>query len=102
MKAKSIIWVIALCIVASSCKETENVEIPDPGYGYFPLEIGAYVVYKADTIFHDHPVANIPGIHDSIQYFVKEVVDSEFLDAENTPSMRIVRYKRQSEEDPWS
>ena len=101
MKAKSIIWVIALCMIASSCKETENNEIPDPGYGFFPLEIGSYVVYKADSIFHDHPVANIPGIHDTAHYYIKEVIESEFLDAENNPSMRIVRYKRNNADEPW-
>lgn len=95
-----VIWLL-LALALLSCQESDEVVPPQLGYEFFPLQTGSYIIYQADTIFHDHPVADIPGIHDTLSYFIKEVIDEEFNDAEEKPSMRIVRYKRQNPEDDW-
>lgn len=89
------------CALLAACTQEDNSTQPDPGYKYFPLKTGAYVVYKVDSIFHDQPEANIPGIHDTTHYFVKEVIDSTYLDAQDENSYRVVRYKRATENDEW-
>ncbi len=90
-----------LCVGLAACTSNQDDTQPDPGYNYFPLKTGAYIVYKVDSIYHDQPEASIPGIHDTTHYFVKEVIDSVYLDAQNENSYRIVRYKRPAENDDW-
>lgn len=90
-----------LLIAAFSCKEDESDYEPDLGYSYFPTEIGSYITYRADSIFHDNPTTAAAGIHDTISYYIKEVVESEVLDALEEPAMRIVRYKRDTPDDAW-
>ncbi len=85
----------------SSCKENESDYEPDLGYAYCPLEIGSYITYRADSIFHDNPTTAAEGIHDTTSYFIKEVIDSEVLDALDEPALRIVRYKRATQDDSW-
>ncbi len=73
----------------------------DPGFGYFPVEIGHYVVYKADSIWHDNPTEGVPGVHDTSSYFIKELIESDFTDASGGLSQRLERYKRHTSDEPW-
>ncbi len=101
MKAKHIFWLILIGVIAFSCKDESVDDVSSPGYNYFPLDTASFVIYEVDTIFHDQPLANVPGIHDSTHYFVKEVIDSEFQDAQDESSFRIVRYKRNDSTEAW-
>jgi hypothetical protein len=83
------------------CADDASDEAVDLGYAFFPLKEGAYYTFKADSIYHDQPVATIPGIHDTSSYYIKEVYDSFFLDAEEKENMRIVRYKKDSLHHDW-
>ena len=71
------------------------------GYEYFPVELGSFVEYRVDSIWHDQPAAAIDGIHDTLSYFLKEVIESEFIDAEDEMSLRVERYKRSTEAEEW-
>lgn len=101
MKLKQVFGFLFLTMVASSCSEDSETTTTSPGYDYFPLETGMYTTYEVDSIFHDQPLAGVPGIHDTAHYFLKEVVDSTFLDAEGETGYRIVRYKRDSTNQEW-
>src|SRR6056297_536861 len=95
-------WICGLLLLtAYSCQEDESEYNPDLGYEYFPTEIGSYVTFRADSIFHDNPTTAAEGVHDTTSYFIKEVIESEVLDALNEPALRIVRYKRDTPDDPW-
>lgn len=89
-------------ILLSACSDDsggdENLDL---GYDYFPVELGSFVEYRADSIWHDQPDPEIEGIHDTSSYFIREVIESEIEDAEGETSLRIERYKRFSENDPW-
>lgn len=98
---KRILIAILIAGFLVQCSEDNSDEVVDLGYGYFPLEVGAFITYKADSIYHDQPVAAIPGIHDTATYYIKEVYDSFFLDAEDIENMRIVRYKKDSLQHDW-
>lgn len=87
-------------LVACS-EDNEMVEDVDLGYRYFPVEVGMFVEYKADSIWHDQPDPQIEGIHDTSSYFIREVVESILDDAAGEPSVRIERYKRESEDAEW-
>lgn len=106
LKRALLYWGVAcLTILAlNACvKDDDNQDINlDPGYGYFPIDIGHYVVYKADSIWHDNPTEDSPGVHDTTSYFIKELIESEFQDASGETSMRLERFKRNSEDEPWN
>ncbi|MCH2213648.1 MAG: hypothetical protein MK086_00620 [Flavobacteriales bacterium] len=94
------IVVLSLSLVACSDNDQETLEV-NLGYDYFPVEIGSFVEYRVDSIWHNQPEPNIDGIHDTLTYFLKEVVESEFLDAEEENSLRIERFKKSSKEEEW-
>lgn len=84
--------IFAICILAlllQGCKKDEEVDT-DIGWGYFPTEIGHWVIYEVDsTVYRDF-------FSDTLyfRYQVKEVLQSEFIDNEGRPSIRIERYRR--------
>ncbi len=88
-------------IILVGCVEDDMQVNPNLGYAYFPTDIGRYTIYRADSIYHDQPLPSVEGIHDTSSYFIKEYIESEFLDAQDHVSQRIVRSKRFSESDPW-
>lgn len=98
---KRILFVILAAGLFVQCSDDTSNEEVDLGYAFFPLEVGSYYTFKADSIYHDQPDAAIPGIHDTTSYYIKEVYDSFFLDAEDLESMRIVRYKKDSLHHEW-
>jgi hypothetical protein len=92
---------LIIMMLFSSCSDDEQQVMTDPSYAYFPVEIGTYVTYRADSIYHDQPQADIQGIHDTTSYFLKEVIESEFEDAEGETSLRLERFKKQNMDDEW-
>ncbi len=89
-------------VLFASCVEDDNGgPLPDLGYDFFPLVAGAYFEYRVDSMYHDQPSPDIPGIHDTAHYFVKEVYDTFVTDGVGDPAMRIERYKRFNDTLPW-
>lgn len=82
-------------LLAACSKDEENPEI-DLGYDYFPIEIGQFVEYKVDSIAYD-----LEGDHDTSSYYVREVIESEIIDALKEPALRIERYKKDSLNHEW-
>lgn len=92
----------ALALVGCASDDDGSPVDLDLGYGYFPIAIGHFVEYRADSIWHDNPSDDAPGVHDTSHYFIKEQIESAFQDAAGETSYRLERYKRQSETDPWN
>lgn len=81
-----------ICILASvwhGCKKDEEVDT-DIGWGYFPAEIGHWVIYEVDSTVYDA----FTGDTFYYRYQVKELLESEFIDNEGRPSIRVERYRR--------
>jgi len=100
---RKFLFFLIASFVFVSCTEddTDDPEL-NLGYDYFPVQIGTFVEYRADSIWHDQPDPNIEGIHDTTSYFIREEIESEVLDAQEEPSLRIVRYKRDNPTDDWN
>jgi hypothetical protein len=79
--------VLSFLSLIYSCKDkiTPPVEV---GYEYFPVEIGHWIEYEVDSIVYD----DFTGTIDTSHYFIKEVFESEFVDNQNRPTVRIERY----------
>ena len=87
---------ISAVIGLYACKE--STESPDDfGYNYFPVEIGRFVSYQVDSIFHDDAL----DVHDTVRFYLKEQYESIFNDASGRETYRIERFKKDSLEHDW-
>ncbi len=88
-----------------SCKDDESVT-PEPSDGltYFPLVKGFWIEYEVDSIYHrnDDDASLVDTSKDEFHFFVREEIDSSFMDSENQPAFKIVRYKRSVDSLPWN
>lgn len=87
-----------------ACKEDESVtpELSD-GLTYFPLLKGFWIEYEVDSIFHrnDDDASLVDTSKDEFHFFIREEIDSSFMDSENQPAFKILRYKRINDSLPW-
>lgn len=92
--------ILILCsAIIFSCKnETDNVVL-DFGYNYIPTDSGHYVIYKGDSTIYDDFFNPIKITH--VSFFLKEKIQSHFIDNLGRVADRIERYIRFSESDPW-
>ncbi len=72
-----------------SCKEDGEDLAPNfEGYQYFPLEIGQTSIFKIDSIVYDDFTQEI----DTFSFFLKEEIESTFIDGANRKSYRVAIY----------
>jgi hypothetical protein len=88
---------IFLFLLLLSCRREEDAALKDLGYAYFPLDVGKYVVYSVREIDVDAPVSR----YDTSRYFIKEKLESVFIDNSGKPSIRVERYRKNLLSDPW-
>lgn len=79
-----------------SCKK-EKSAAPDLGYNFYPKNIGHYIEYEVDSIVYN----DFTNTVDTTRYLLKELIESEFENAAELPSFKIVRYKRPNENSNW-
>lgn len=79
-----------------SCKKDVAPSL-DVGYGYFPTNVGHWIIYDVVTIEHDAPVNK----HDTAVFQIMEIIESTFSDNENRQTQRIERYIRSDSTLPW-
>lgn len=90
-----ILTVITILFVA--CKDvTEDPNI-DLGLDYFPIEVGKWLVYEADSVVFN----GFTGTIDTTEFFIREFVESNFTDNEGRPASRIERSYRSNENEDW-
>jgi len=90
-------YVFILIILFSACKK-ENPSIPiNYKYSYFPLKQGLQRIYKVVDITIDTAINK----YDTINYELKEVLDSSFIDNGGNIAWRLERYKRTDSAQQW-
>ena len=94
---KAISFAFVLALIVWACKKSDNPSV-DLGYNYFPTKIGHWVVYDVDCTGFD--LFNDTIIYS--QYQIREMVESEFIDAEGRLSQRLERYRRDTSTLPWT
>ncbi|MDX2003340.1 MAG: hypothetical protein SFW35_12950 [Chitinophagales bacterium] len=100
MKHFSPLLLALIVVVAiSSCKKDDNTSV-DLKYEYFPQDTGLYAIYDADSVTFDDFFN--PPLVDTVQFQIKEVVESIFNDNEGRPTMRIERYRRADSTQAWT
>ncbi len=90
---KSILLFLTGALLISSCSKDNNDSASnvDLGYNYFPNDTGMTRYYSADSTFWD---ANNNGQQGNVTFDIKEVVSSIFSDAQNRPTLRIERFRK--------
>ena len=86
---RSYVVLILTCILLVACEKDQPVPT-DPGYDYFPNQLGHYCIYDVDSTFYDDFTGDTFYFH----YQVKEVIESYFTDNQGRTAMRIERYRR--------
>ncbi|MGZ4119003.1 MAG: hypothetical protein ACXVPY_16055, partial [Bacteroidia bacterium] len=79
------ISLVLLCAIAS-CKKDQIAE-PDPGYNYFPNQVGRYITYDVDSFFYENAIKT-----DTFKFQLKEKIQSIYPDNQNRPTLRLERY----------
>lgn len=79
-----------------SCNE-EKVLIINSGEEYFPLTVGKWLIYEADSIVWDSFADTV----DTIRFQIKEEIIGSYTDTENRPAVSIERSYRSNANRPW-
>jgi hypothetical protein len=85
-----------LMLLIASCKK-EKEEPVDFKYEYAPQTIGHYCIYDVMEVKHDDAV----GMHDTTVYFLKERIESSFVDDQGRPSLRLERSRLDTASGLW-
>ncbi|MEZ5002491.1 MAG: hypothetical protein R2730_05580 [Chitinophagales bacterium] len=92
------IGVLVLLIVGFTACEEEIIKADSTvDKTYYPLIIGNYVVYQLDSIIYD----DFDGSDTTITLFVRELVESKFIDAGGNEVYRIERAYKRSLTNVW-
>ena len=83
---------VLIMLALFSCKKDSKPLVIYVGYDYFPVNIGHYVIYNADSMYFN-------GLKwDTIDtYQIREVVDSKI----GADTFRIARYRRLNADSQW-
>jgi hypothetical protein len=85
----------------TGCKR-ELIDPTSPSQNYFPTEIGNWVEYSVDSVYH---AENDNQNDDSVKYFhfeIREVIDSSFIDGAGKTLQVIKRYYRIDSASEWT
>lgn len=84
----------------SSCGDDETVNLDiDFGYEYFPLEVGQYRTYAADSIIYDLTGSGI--VIDTHSFQVRDIIVDTTVDNENRVVYIVHHQERELDETEW-
>ncbi len=96
-----ILLVCFLFGLISGCKK-ESILPVSPSLNYFPVQKGKWIEYSVDSIVHaDNDNNNDDSVY-YFNYFVREVIDSSYIDGAGRTAQVILRYKRFDMQSPWT
>jgi hypothetical protein len=96
------IWyaILFVGILFSSCKKESFQDNSDFGFNYQPSAIGHWVEYAVDsTIYND--ITSPPTITSS-SYFIREVIDTSFMDASGNQNLIVQQFRKNGLNDVWN
>lgn len=95
MLRNGIIFLGLLTVGVAGCKK-DDVEVPDPGYDYFPRVVGQWIEYQVDSAWRDDASA----VNDSVSYRLLEKVVQTYTDTEGRTCYMIHRSVK-NDQDQW-
>lgn len=95
LSVRSFARVLMAGLAFVSCRP-DKADPVTPGYDYFPLETGRYVIYD---VREDHYALNAVPVQRIYQ--LKEVVGAAYDDVTGQRAYRLLRFRRSAESQPW-
>ena len=93
---KALLLLVVLAGLIAGCEEKYKDADPQAmGYGYYPLEIGAYRIYNVTDIKFKFNVG------DTTRFQMRERIDTSFIDQTKTFSYKVIRSVRPDEKSVW-
>ncbi len=89
LKTRVCVGIMFALLFYSCKKEVTNADI-DIGRNYFPIKVGAYIVYNVDSTYYDDFYVPTKAIN--TKFLLKEKIQSVFNDNLNRPTARLERY----------
>ncbi len=96
MKNKILFSLFALWAF-SSCTRMSDFQL-DPGYDYYPLDIGHTLLYEVDSVIYSPLFA---GGRDTFRWELKRVIADTFRDAEGRTAHLAEEYRRRKGASFW-
>jgi hypothetical protein len=97
MIARYTILALLFAVCFSGCKKESGNKPVDLKLSYYPLAFGHELIYKVTDITIDDTM----DVFDTINYELKERIDSMFIDNSGNQAWRLERYKRTDSTQPW-
>ncbi len=91
---------IGILLSYYSCKK-EVITVPTVSYNYFPVKIGTWTEYEVDSVYHSENDNNNDDSVYSYHFYIKEVIDSSFIDNAGRQTEIIKRYRRNDTLEIW-
>ncbi len=95
-----LLYIAVVFLFFFSCKKDQTQAI-DFKYGYFPIDTGHYVIYDVDSVTYNDfttPIITINSVH----FYVKECIQSIFIDNSGNPTCWIAGYRSSLPNGPWT
>ncbi|MDQ4139044.1 MAG: hypothetical protein M3142_00835 [Bacteroidota bacterium] len=94
-------WLLFLFInyLFSGCTQEIAPNPEEIGLKYYPLQVGDYWIYQVTETRYQNQFASQPG--DSVQYWVREQVDTVYKDLTNENTYKIIRSRRNNADGEW-
>ena len=90
-KIKGVFLIAIISFLVFSCKKNETqktASAPNQYYSYFPLKVGNTYIYRIDSLKYNL----FAGKYDSTTSYLKEVIDSPFIDNAGETAFKVLRY----------
>jgi len=97
MKGRADFLVLILSgLLFFGCTETKEFNPADYGSDYFPLNVGQFAIYQVEGVEYINPQDSL-----EFSYQLKESIVESFEDLESGISYKILRQKRENENQEW-
>ena len=89
---------IAFCLIFwVACTKVENAPAIELRSNYYPLKIGAVLLYDVDSTAY----SNFTNTSQNFKFEVKDSITNTFQDLSGNVNYRIERFKRITKSSPW-
>ena len=96
---------LSIMSIMYSCKDNEILKADNSvDLSFFPVNEGHFTEYEVDSIVHydSDDISEIDTAIGTFHFYIREVIDSSFLDGEKKIAYVISRYRRDYDSLPWT
>ncbi len=92
-----VIGFVMLTLLLVGCRSKDE-PLLETGTSLYPDDVGRELIYQVDSIRIDR----FKSQTDTFHYFLRELLESKYIDNAGKPTNRIVLYQSKSDTGPWN